>query len=97
MGATKVSAFSPNIKFIVASCCSRKQSWGSLHHGAILNPVVVSVSMDSFHNHGNCSPGSPCFCVGAVCLIPVCKEWRCNTKPVTLEPTVALAVTSPQS
>lgn len=79
-GATEVSTFSPNIKFVAASCCSRKQSWISVHYGAILNPVVVSVSMGSSHNHSSCSPGSPCFCAEALCLIPVCKEWGCNTQ-----------------
>lgn len=51
-----------------------------MHYGAILNPVVFSVSMGSFHNHSSCSPGSPCFCAEALCLIPVCKEWGCNTQ-----------------
>lgn len=97
MGALKVSAFSPNIKFIVASCCSRKQSWGSVHHGAILNPVVVSVSMESFHNHNDSSPGSSRFHAGALCLIPVCEESLFKTKPVTLTSMVAMAATSPQS
>lgn len=90
-----VGAFSPNIKFIVASCCSK--TFDSVHHSASLYPVVVLVLMDSFHNHSDCSPGSPCFRAGALCLIPVCKESRCNTNPVTLEPIVAMAVTSLQS
>lgn len=80
VGATEVSAFSPNFKFIAASCCSRKQFWLSVHYGAILNPVVFSVSMGSFHNHSSGSPGSPRFCAEALCLIPVCKEWGCNTQ-----------------